>query len=188
MPYKFVFQTNDGKKRFSCNLKYEKCKVDNCPVFIYFGFPYCSRHLEKIHHVAIRPSSIPGIGNGLFALKRFNKGKVILEYTGENLSKESIEKRYGKSVSATAPYVLYNPSTKKHIDSACYRSAASYANHPRTKNEENAKFFRDRKTARKIVIEATKTIRKGDEIFVDYGTRYGFENYTHSTEWFKFCL
>lgn len=187
MPYKFNFFVNDSKV-FSCDLKCIKCEAKTprgtqCQRTTCIGVPYCFQHLKLNKQLAIKKHA--KYGRGLFAVKNYNmstiagnvvfkRGDFIMEYEGEIINKNELDRRYGDR---TGVYVATIDSDT-HVDSACYRGVMSLANHSDT--NANAALFVVENAAGKSVIsvEAIKNIRDGDEILLDYGDEYILtENY-----------
>lgn len=136
--------------------------------------PYCWQHTRSKYNVAVRKSTIPNAGSGLFAIESFNEGAKICPYTGELLTKEEVDARYGDDENV-AEYV-YRISKKRkgptYIDASKTNACvARYANHD--ENRANAEFKDPPADKPPIVwIVATKKIRPGEEIFVNYGEEY----------------
>jgi len=117
-------------------------------------------------HVDIRPSTIPGAGLGLFALKEFNNGDLVVPYKGEILTKEQMDERYGDGL---APYALQiNKNT--YVDSACERGTGSFINTNPKKNNARFSVYSGRSGSPPAAsVRAIRKIPAGAEIFVDYG-------------------
>lgn len=182
MPYRFDFIINQPNQpqvvAFSCKLQCVRCEGQTargarCKRQVCIGTPYCSAHLKKQMHVTIADSNIPGAGKGLFAYDPddpdgneivFKPGDVIVQYDGDMLTGDELQRRYGEY---TAPYgiqerygVLYTE------DGACRRGAGTLANH-KPFSQANAKlsFGTGRKRFQLI---AKSNIRNGREIYVSY--------------------
>lgn len=126
-------------------------------------------HQEK-EQLEVKTSTIPNAGRGLFAKQTFKYGDHIVDYTGEVLTKEQLDARYGEGL---APYAL---ELKKglYVDAAneSLSSLGRFANDVRgTKKKTNARFsYSSKKQTARLV--ATRIIHPGDEIFVSYGAGY----------------
>jgi len=182
MPYQFSFKEDDDDVPiFQCHLKHYRCEHINpktgkrCNRQQYIGFDRCWKHLETDFHLKIKPSSIPHAGRGLFAFNGMDnndivfrgsreKGDRIIAYNAELISGVEIEERYGEF---TAPYAV---EINKELveDGACWRSAGSIANH-KSHSRANAKLYIFQNRA---YLRATKNIRNGQEITIDYGKDY----------------
>jgi hypothetical protein len=136
-------------------------------------------------NVIVKPSTLgPAVGDGLFAVKAFEAGNRICPYAYANIgggySDGSVvlsKRAYTKRPIADQVYGFeYAPG--RVIDAAGSRDPGKYANFLRGHN--NAEFT---KTYRKtpmhditVWLRATKHIDPGEEIFVDYGPEYQFED------------
>ena len=117
----------------------------------------------------MKKSEIAGAGFGLFTTKPFKKNQKIADYTGENLSRAAIERRYPGNT--RGEYVLCdgNRPTSRCVDGRKTNSgAARFANDSRgTNKRNNARFLQ-----RGFGIKATQNISPGREILVSYGRDY----------------
>lgn len=197
MPYKFSFFDNqiDYKPYFQCKLMCTQCQGRTltgarCSKSSCIGSPFCWLHLLKERNLKIQESTIVGAGKGLFAFsakrKRhendivlFRKGDFIVEYGGERVTKALLDKRYGDY---TAPYGLELIQTKDiYEDGACQRGVGAIANHTNQKNA-NSKYSYSKRQKKGILV-ATRYIKHGDEILINYGNDYRFDEPTrHSTK------
>lgn len=112
----------------------------------------------------IRDSSIPDIGLGLFARTTIYRGDTIGPYTGEIITDEQAEwEPYVSSL-----YILWVCKDHWIVGEGEKASHTRYINHS---DNPNSRFVISTrwKTAR---IEATKRIRPGEEVFIDYGPEY----------------
>jgi hypothetical protein len=117
--------------------------------------------------VSVNPSLIPGSGMGLFADEYIRRGELIVQVIGEKYSSESdvvLENNY---------YLLDSgDGTNDYID---VKGPAMYANDAagpvRIPGLVNNSLFRllDDGT---MWLEATRTIRPGQEVFASYGRAY----------------
>ena len=128
--------------------------------------------------VMVRPSTIPNAGNGLFADIDFAKNGLITEYEGEEEADADAKRKHYRDIThhitrhdGRLIHGLKDPTQ------AIGRGGASFANDPKEAGRYNAKYFwrpdpATSGTTNKVFLKATKDIRKGDEIFVSYGTSY----------------
>lgn len=194
MPTYFHYRYHDRKNRadrhrsFDKQLESHRCsyvKKDNtrCKRMSIIGFEYCSSHREIAKKVDIKDSAIAG--KGLFASNNkdgnqpeviFRKGERIGTYDGKKITKQQLEELYGDG---TAPYTLQ--VGRDYIDAATKRSTMSLVNHSNQRGA-NAKFT----SAGNVV--ALKNIRDGNEIMVNYGREYHFNDSTHVTNKKKHSL
>jgi uncharacterized protein len=113
-------------------------------------------------------SSIPSAGKGLFTSADIEKGELIIEYTGEVTTWEEVRH------DAENVYI-YFVNEDYVINARNFPSAiARYANdaHGLTRKKgihNNSRFVN---IDGRIFIKASKLIRAGEEIFVDYGKDY----------------
>jgi len=190
MPKQFQYFSPADEKgpRFQCLLHKLQCEHINattghrCRRFQIIGAVLCWQHLETDRHLRIQKSTVPHGGLGLFAFNGagddaivfsgprktrygYTPGDFIIEYTGETLSNAAVNQRYRRK--DTAPYAA---RIDKHFieDAACLRSAGSLANH-KPHSRANARLVSNGAV---IQLVATKNIRNGAEIFIDYGGEY----------------
>jgi hypothetical protein len=192
MPKKFKFYTseedyNNHNDHFQCELESNQCEAmsgrphnqqHQCRNSTVIGSFLCWQHLMRDHHLRILPSQY---GQGLFAFARehrhmpantpthrkpilFRVGAEIVEYDGEILNDEQLIHRYDDK---TAPYAAEKSkesNQNRYIDSACVRGVGSLINHANEANK-NARFSVGRE---RVVVRATKIIRQGQEILINY--------------------
>eukprot|EP01052_Picozoa_sp_SAG31_P023705 SAG31_NODE_1972_length_6762_cov_16.244635_3_plen_160_part_00 len=130
----------------------------------------CWIHLKRDKGLRIKPSSVQGLGQGLFVTKRFQKNERITKYTGERLSRAAIDRRYPGDIVAQYTLCSGNSPTSQCIDARKTNSGAGrYANTARgTGQRNNAKFTRN------FNIKATRNIQPNSEVFVGYGREFRF--------------
>jgi SET domain-containing protein len=193
MPYTFTYkQSNDDV--FKCRLEKYQCEYTNektgkrCKRHQYIGFPLCYQHLAMEAHLRIARATNIEHGKGLFAYNGTNNDEVvfkkdqrIIQYNGEVVNKEELDRRYGGTNADTAPYA-FQANKNSFIDSSCLRSAGSLANH-RPLRTANAKLY-FYSGDKKAYIKATKNIRNNEEIFVNYGPNYRFMD-NHETKYIR---
>lgn len=108
---------------WSCRLKVQQCMAmtsrnTRCGRRT-FRHPFCLQHLRSQLGLDLRPSSVHGCG--LFTIKAFHPGDVLIPYTGERVSPaEFRENAYN--------YQLLLPAGIAYDDASCLRGAAAYAN------------------------------------------------------------
>lgn len=124
--------------------------------------------VTEIKHLYVDNSSIPSTGKGLFTSEEINKGDLIIEYTGEIST-------WGDVRHDAANVYIYFVNEDHVINAKNSPDAiARYANdaHGLTRVKglhNNSRFV---KIEERIFIKATKLIRAGSEILVDYGKDY----------------
>lgn len=108
----------------------------------------------------VRRSSIHG--RGVFALASIRKGTRLMEYTGERISHEEADDRYGEEHEHSPHTMLFAVDDAVVIDATRYGSSARYINHSCRPNceaiDEDGRIF----------IEALRNIRPGEELTYDY--------------------
>ena len=186
-------------KSFSCTLQCSRCtalKPDGaqCTRRVCVGKPFCWSHARSQMNLAIKKSSMPNAGKGLFAIRTrkagltpqqraapvFKTGQTIARYTGQNKTVEQLQQDFGEY---TAPYAF--KIGDNIVDAACDRGIAALANR-KPESRANAKL------TKVGTIKAVKNIydssepepgRPGKgEIFVDYGMKRG----KNDTEGYEF--
>lgn len=124
--------------------------------------PYYEVRLSPIH------------GNGLFARRDIPEGEDIIEYKGERISKDESNRRgtewdaKAKQNGAGRVYI-FTLDDEWDIDGNTDDNDAKYANHHCEPNCE-AIIHGD-----SIWLSSTRDIKKGEELFFDYG--YGIEHF-----------
>ena len=111
----------------------------------------------------VKASSLPGVGQGLFALSSIQKGETIGRYEGMHLTDEQANNE---------PYV--NSRYLVWVCTDCYIDGSRGGNHTRFINhskDPNCELITSTrwKTAR---IRALKDIAPNTELFFDYGDEY----------------
>lgn len=141
-----------------------KCDVLIRPVFATIGM------MKKIY-LEVRPSPIEG--QGAFALRRIPKKTRIIEYTGERITPDIAQERYGLDDHDLAghedvpKFYLFTVDSRTIIDGAHGGSDARFINHSCSPNceaivEEGC-----------VYIEALRTIWPGEELAFDYQLELG---------------
>jgi hypothetical protein len=94
----------------------------------------------------------------------FRAGDAITPYGGQRVTQAVIDRRYGDY---TARYGI-KVSSRVFENGACKRGVGTLANHA-DGDRANAEFVNDRGVSK---LYATKDIRNGQEILVNYGDEY----------------
>lgn len=163
-------------------------------------WPYCRLHLSVYCGLDVQPSqhvstkSGDGIGLGLFATKRFERGDFVSYYSGDVLRWSNLDQRYPEE-QRQCPF-LFEFDKKYCIDARSTHShVARYINDyrdVRPKASENCLFENllvTRSLAlsgceiskfairnKMIVVRATQTVIPGQEFFATYGEAYVFDD------------
>jgi hypothetical protein len=184
MPYYFSFYDDNARRLFYAKMKTRQCTGHNknnghrCRRRCTIGFEFCPTHLESQMQLKVKDSSIENAGKGLFAHNSrkdenetiFRKGDKITSYNGEFIDKEILLERYDVH---TAPYGIQY-SQDEYIDSALLRGVGSLINHAPVK-DTNVRFSVDRRN-HEINLVATRHVKNGDELLVNYGRDYHFDD------------
>lgn len=108
----------------------------------------------------LRPSPIHG--QGVFALRRIRKGTRIVEYTGERISREEADARYGGDGDDRGIVLLFVVDDNTLIDAGRGGNEARYINHSCEPNGQAT--IEDSR----VFIEAIRDIPRGEELTIDY--------------------
>lgn len=140
-----------------------------------FPYKFCNVHLAKFYGVVIRLSSIEGAGYGVFAARDLEPG-TRFPYLGDVSTLKEFHKERKKTPQARADYAYeadYTKGNRVIIDALDRHSCvARYINDSiGTGNENNCFFYSDPKI-KKSYIKTSRKIKKGEELFVDYGPEY----------------
>ena len=109
----------------------------------------------------VKESAIKGIGKGLFALRTILRGDTIGPYTGILLNDEQC---YTEPY-ASSHYTLWLCKDTNIVAEGKQASYTRYINHS---DKPNVRFVVSTRW-KKARVEATKRIRPGEELFLDYG-------------------
>ena len=134
-------------------------------------------------HVEVKMSKIKNAGHGLFALKDFKKDDYICSYEGPIRKKEYVDKAnaYQASYLMTHEFLIGTDAVSLIVDAidenTCF---ARYMNDPLDKKlnnvhesvDDSSRYLRRGKTWGVIEMVAKKKIKKGDELYLDYGDTY----------------
>ena len=127
------------------------------------GCDRLSSFMTTVSYV-VRPR--PGIGDGLFATRKFRKGEFVIEYTGERISSshaDTLSSRY-----------LFEVDSKWTIDANEGPNTGRFVNHSCEPNCE-AEIEDGR-----VLFYALRTIEEGEELTIDYGEEY-FDEFIRPT-------
>jgi hypothetical protein len=112
------------------------------------------------YDVAVKKSSIPNAGLGLFATKEFKRGELIVPYTGVLVATKKVDDsdKYLLQLTSKTSITAQDPAVS---------GVGRFCNTGGKRN--NARFS---VTARSASIKATKKILAGAEILVPYGRAF----------------
>jgi SET domain-containing protein len=135
--------------------------------------------------VEVRPSQVLrdklGLPNemGVFAKKNIPKGTTIGVYYGLLYTSPEIDELYDGGL---AKYVLSSTEGYcRDCEDANVSTVMRYINCHRGLGVEPSVEFEDRDTHKDFLVKAMRPIKRGEELFVDYGEEYWGDNSTSST-------
>lgn len=149
------------------------CAVKGCKLPVFLNL-VCHKHHVPVWSVIPKKSTIKGAGKGLFACAPFDSGDWIDIYAGEALS----------GLRWNGDYMLQLPKSCWSVDGEHQHlgGMARFVNAAPTPSHINCVFKRIRnKTGHKevpffVFVLATRDIKSGEELFVDYGPEYELKN------------
>jgi uncharacterized protein len=120
--------------------------------------------MKKRTHVKplIQVRHSPIHGYGVFALRRIRKGTTVIEYLGDRVSHEEADARYEDKDPKDSHTFLFTVDAKTVIDAGVKGNDARYINHRCDPNCESTA------VAKRIFIDAVRTIQPGEELAYDY--------------------
>ena len=125
----------------------------------------CWRHTLRDDNLRVKQSNVPAAGLGLFTGAKPMKKGASIPYTGENLSRSAIDRRYGDE---TAQYTLCRSNT--HCRDARRTDTPGLA---RWINDSRSTTHRNNvKLTSAYTAKATRNIPPNTEIFASYGREY----------------
>lgn len=143
------------------------------------------RHLLEMEKTLyLKESTIAEAGSGVFSHVDIPKGKIIAEYRGKTYSKNKILSAETLKYSFIFPddtlIVPYHDTIAKYInDTIDLRKTIQVGELMYTKNQYNVRWYQvkdpnseDPMTNYRLFIITTKSIKKGEELFIDYGHQY----------------
>ena len=132
---------------------------------------HCWVHLAQKFGARIKPSTLQGAGKGLFAARDFRKGDKVARYTGD-LIPVAKEAKHGENHSHYQ-LLLSEQGQGAIIDAARTNAAEGrMVNDARGSGQRNNCRFSCDQTRKTAVLRATRNIKKGEELFVNYGRDY----------------
>jgi uncharacterized protein len=114
-------------------------------------------------------------GKGLFASRKFENGEKVIEYLGERITEREYKRRYPDGFARYGLEVDGPRGNKIYIDAIKPEKSneARYANDAHdTEFENNTIFVMSGKKRKRAYIVASRDIKPGEEILVDYGSDY----------------
>ena len=173
------FHFHGDDVQFDHKLESIRCEAikpngEQCRNRTVIGQVFCSIHTKNKLKLQIKNSTIAMGGKGLFAYGRdrdiiFKPNKRICLYNGELIDEDELIERYADY---TAPYGI-QLNKGMYEDAAIERGIGAMANHSRSQRKINAKLSVTRGNRAQLM--SIKNIKGGQEIFVDYGSDYDFD-------------
>uniref|UniRef100_K3WZ54 SET domain-containing protein n=1 Tax=Globisporangium ultimum (strain ATCC 200006 / CBS 805.95 / DAOM BR144) TaxID=431595 RepID=K3WZ54_GLOUD len=127
----------------------------------------CNMNIQRGHHKKLGVSFSTTHGWGAFARESIKRGEFIYEYKGAIVSQEEAERR-GTIYDKLAISFLFDANQDAVLDAARKGNKSKFANHSSVNPKCKAKVFRVGGEHR-ISIWAQQDIKKGEELFFDYG-------------------
>jgi uncharacterized protein len=120
-------------------------------------------------YLAVKKSTLPAAGKGLFTKRFISKGEKIVEYKGKVTSWKEADHKEGKNL-----YIFYINRNYVIDADKNKRCLARYANDARGLSRikgmsNNSQYLNENN---RIFITATRDIAAGNEILVGYGKAY----------------
>jgi len=137
--------------------------------------PLLSRSLASVGDgLAVRASTIPGAGDGLFATRVFERGELITWMEGEEVGREEAVRRRDAGLGSHLRTLVFGFSAldARQLKPAHGVGAVSWANHPPAGVRPKAAFLNredDTGVQVHVFLKAVDRIEAGEEIFVSYG-------------------
>ena len=104
----------------------------------------------------------PVHGYGVFALRRIRKGTTVVEYLGDRITHEEADERYADKDEKDNHTFLFTVNAKIVIDAGRNGNEARFINHGCEPNCESGIL------AKRVFIDAIRTIQPGEELVYDY--------------------
>jgi SET domain-containing protein len=117
-------------------------------------------HSKSTPLLKVRKSRVHG--QGVFALRKLRKGTRLIEYVGDRISHEEADARYEVKDEWDNHTFLYIVDKKTVIDAGVGGNEARFINHSCDGNCETII------EAKRLYIEARRTIQPGEELCYDY--------------------
>ncbi|MBS3168436.1 SET domain-containing protein-lysine N-methyltransferase [Candidatus Woesearchaeota archaeon] len=131
----------------------------------------------RSEYIEVRDSKIHN--NGVFAVKDIPKGTKIIEYVGNKITKSQSDKRSdeileeNKKNSSYGAVYIFELNKKYDLDGSVEWNTAKYINHSCSPNCE-VNIIKGH-----IWIISSKDIKKGEELFYNYGYEYDDDYESH---------
>ena len=110
--------------------------------------------------IEVRHSAVHGYG--VFALRPIRKGTTVIEYLGDRITHDEADERYADKDAKDNHTFLFTVNSKIVIDAGRNGNEARFINHGCDPNCESGIL------AKRVFIDAIRTIRPGEELVYDY--------------------
>ena len=129
--------------------------------------------MPKHPFLEVKTSTIPNAGLGVFVLRDIKKGERIGEYTGHRIDEKTFQRmrntQYVFEVTLTG-------GKSEYIDAKSSPCVMARVNGAKTQAQKKKVNVRAYQYGKRIYYKAKTDIREGDELLLDYGSDYHFED------------
>ena len=139
------------------------CECINCS-------KYCTNNKfqNRIYKNVVKKKISNVVGYGLYTKEKINKNEFIIEYIGEVIDNEELEKRTEDNINDGRFYFLTLSSTR-HIDALNKGNLSRYANHSCDPNVDfKVQLNSDNDSPISLSFHSLKKIKKDDQLFTSY--------------------
>lgn len=152
--------------------KHKQCSRSTCK----YG-PKCWQHTIIQDGLRVKESGKRGAGMGLYAEKPFQTREVITKYTGKVMTGPQYRRKYpnnkqGAYTVQMGDKDLFVDAKKTNAGVARYANDCNAPSAKGRKRKHCNAVFAHNITDNVVELEANRPIRKGNEIFVNYGAEY----------------
>lgn len=148
-----------------------ECNGDECPCR-----ERCqNRRFQKRQYANVKVVETPGKGFGLFTCEDLKPGTLVMEYVGEIITQEEMNRRALKYSAQGQPHFYFMTLRPNQIiDATCKGNLSRFLNHSCSPNCETQKWIVGGKI--KIGLFTLKSVKAGSELTFDYKfVRFGKE-------------
>ena len=142
-----------------------RCKRTTCKYA-----KFCFQHTKSKLGVVVKASGIPNSGQGLYAVKDIPNKSKIVSYGGKIVSAAHYNRHpSGYGIDIGKGRILDGKSTQSGLGRYANACTVADKRHKRCKGNNARLSINNAGTAS---VKSTKSIKKGQEIFVSYGKQY----------------
>lgn len=120
-------------------------------------------HKHRGRRIQVRRSGVHG--RGVYALRKIKKGETIVEYKGQMVTWEQAERRHPHNADDPDHTFFFHIDDDHVIDANVGGNSARWINHACDPNCESDVDDEQQR----VFIKALRKIRRGEELFYDYG-------------------